>query len=58
LGSATAQQLEALDGIGPGLAARIVAWRQGHQFRSVEDLLEVPGIGPARLAALREHVTP
>lgn len=58
LGSATPEQLEALDGIGPGLAARIVSWRKDHPFRSVDDLLQVPGIGPARLAALRDHVTP
>jgi competence protein ComEA len=59
LSSATAADLEALDGIGPTLAARIVEWRGAHGgFASVEQLLEVPGIGPARLEALRARVTP
>jgi competence protein ComEA len=59
LNSATAAQLEELDGIGPSLAARIVAWRVAHGgFRGVDDLGEVPGIGPARLEALRGRVAP
>jgi competence protein ComEA len=59
LSSATAEQLEALDGIGPALAARIVEWRTAHGgFASVDQLAEVPGIGPGRLAALRERVVP
>ena len=59
LSSATEQDLEALDGIGPTLAARIVEWRRAHGgFASVDALLEVPGIGPARLEALRASVTP
>ena len=58
LSSATAAQLEALDGIGPALAGRIVAWRTAHGLRSVDDLLQVPGIGPGRLSALRDNVTP
>ena len=59
LSSATAQDLEALDGIGPTLAARIVEWRRAHGgFASIEGLLDVPGIGPARLEALRAQVTP
>jgi competence protein ComEA len=59
LSSATAADLEALDGIGPTLAARIVEWRGAHGgFAAVEQLLEVPGIGPARLEALRARVTP
>ncbi len=48
-----------LDGIGPTLAARIVEWRTAHGgFASVEQLLEVPGIGPTRLEGLRSHVVP
>lgn len=59
LSSATAQDLEALDGIGPTLAARIVEWRTTNGgFASVDQLLDVPGIGPARLEALRARVTP
>jgi len=59
LSAATAEQLEALDGVGPALAARIVAWRDAHGgFSSVDQLLEVPGIGDGRLAALRPQVVP
>ena len=59
LSSATPDQLEGLDGIGPTLAARIVEWRDDHGgFSSVDALLEVPGIGPSRLESLREKVVP
>lgn len=59
LSRATPEQLEALDGIGPALAARIVEWRDRNgPFATVDDLLEVPGIGEARLEALRDEVVP
>ncbi len=59
LSSATAEDLEALDGIGPTLAERIVEWRTAHGgLASVDQLLDVPGIGPARLDALRADVVP
>jgi competence protein ComEA len=59
LSSATVDQLDALDGIGPTLAARIVAYRTQHGgFRRVDDLADVPGIGPAKLEALRAQVAP
>ena len=59
LSSATAADLEALDGVGPALAARSVEWRQAHGgFSSVDQVDDVPGIGPARLEALRPHLTP
>jgi competence protein ComEA len=57
LNSATAEQLETLDGVGPATAQKILDWRQQHGgFRSIDDLSEVPGIGPKRLAALRPKV--
>ena len=59
LSSASAEQLEALDGIGPTLAGRIVEFRRARGgFASVDQLLEVQGIGPARLEALRPQVVP
>jgi competence protein ComEA len=55
---ATAAELEALPGIGPSLAAQIIAYREANgPFASVELLLDVPGIGDAKLAAIRELVT-
>ncbi|HOU41043.1 MAG TPA: helix-hairpin-helix domain-containing protein [Promineifilum sp.] len=50
LNTATAGQLRQLPGIGPVLAAAIIAARP---LASVDDLLRVPGIGPRRLAAVR-----
>lgn len=60
LASATVEQLDAgVDGIGPTLAARIIEYRdQNGGFKSVDELAQVEGIGEARLAALREAVTP
>ena len=59
LGSATVEQLDGLDGIGPALAKRILQWRDAHGgFRSLTDLDSVPGIGPAKLAALKGVVVP
>jgi competence protein ComEA len=57
LNSATAEQLDTLDGVGPATAAKILDWRRQHGgFRSIDDLDEIPGIGPKRLAALRGKV--
>jgi competence protein ComEA len=59
LSSATSEQLQTLDGVGPTLAARIIEWRQANGgFSSVDQLMDVPGIGEGRLAALREKVAP
>jgi competence protein ComEA len=55
---ATAEELEGLPGVGPVLAQRIVEHRERYgPFGVVEDLLDVPGIGEAKLAAIRDHIT-
>ena len=57
LNTASQTQLEALPGIGPVLARRIVEKRTSLSgFKSVEDLLAVPGIGPKRLEMIRPLV--
>lgn len=57
LNSATAEQLDALPGVGPVTAAAIVAWRSANgRFTSVDQLSEIDGIGPARLEKLRPLV--
>lgn len=57
LNRATAEELDELPGIGPSTAQAIVDHRAEHgPFRSVDDLLEVRGIGPAKLEAIRKRV--
>ena len=57
LNTATVEQLDALPGIGPTTAQAIVDHRARHgPFRSVAQLLQVKGIGEAKLAALRSRV--
>ena len=57
LNRATAAELDALPGVGPVLAQRIVDHREQGPFTSVDQLDDVPGIGPARAAELAELVT-
>jgi len=54
---ATASELETLSGVGPVLAVRIAAYRDANGlFETVEDLLDVPGIGEAKLTAIRDSI--
>ena len=55
--TASVSDLEQLPGVGPVLAARIAAHREENgPFSTVEDLLDVSGIGEAKLASLRDAV--
>ncbi len=59
LGTATAEQLETLPGVGPVLAQHIIDYRTEHGgYRSVDELREVNGIGDRRFADLRPLVRP
>jgi competence protein ComEA len=59
LSTATVEQLDGVDGIGPTLAQRIIEYRDSHGgFRSLAELAQVEGIGEKRLATLREAVQP
>ena len=57
LNSATIDQLNSLDGIGPKTAQKIIDYREAHGgFKSVEELLEVPGIGPSKFDQIKNQV--
>ena len=59
LGSATVEQLDEIDGIGPTLAERIVEYRtENGGFSSLDELQDVDGIGEKRLETLREALQP
>jgi len=59
LNTATLEQLDALPGVGPVTAQKILAYRQEHgAFGSVDELDAISGIGPARLDELRKVVAP
>ena len=58
LNSATARELEALPGIGPSLARKIIEFREKKGgFKRIEELLAVPGISEKRWRILKDKVT-
>lgn len=58
LNTASIEQLDTLPGIGPSTAQKIVADRTANgPFRTVDDLMRVPGIGPAKFEALKDLVS-
>ncbi len=57
LNRATATELERLPGVGPATAQAIITWRtENGPFVTVEQLMDVPGIGPAKFAAMADQV--
>lgn len=57
INTASSSTLETLPGIGPSFAQRIIAYREQGPFRSIEELMEVSGIGEKRFAAVQDLVT-
>lgn len=58
LNTATAKELQRLEGVGEVLSGRIIAYRDKHgSFRSIEDLLDVQGIGKTRLEKWKPYLT-
>jgi competence protein ComEA len=57
LNTATVEQLDELEGVGPATAQKILDWRKQHGgFKSVEDLQQISGIGPKRFESLKDKV--
>jgi competence protein ComEA len=57
LNSATEEQLTSLPGIGPSKAKAIVEYRQATPFRSVEEVMNVRGIGESTFENLKDKLT-
>jgi competence protein ComEA len=57
LNTATPEQLDTLPGVGEVTANRIITYRSAHPFTTVDELLEVPGIGQRRFDQLKDLVT-
>ncbi len=58
INQASAEEFQALPGVGPALSERIVLYRTEHgPFKSVDQLTEVKGVGQTKLAKFREHLT-
>ncbi|WP_125566274.1 helix-hairpin-helix domain-containing protein [Nocardioides baekrokdamisoli] len=58
LNTASADDLDAIPGVGPVTAEAIVSWRQRNgSFHTVDELLEVDGIGPGKFAKIKPHVS-
>lgn len=57
INKATAEELQQLPGIGPAYSTRILEWRKEYgEFTSVDQLLEIRGIGPVRLEKIRSLI--
>lgn len=57
INTATQQELETLPGIGPAIAARIIAYRQEHgPFQRIEQIMDVQGIGPATFDKIKTYI--
>ena len=57
INTATEQQLEALPGIGPAIAKRIVTFRTDHPFKNIEEIMDVKGIGSKLFDKIKALIT-
>ena len=58
INTATVEQLDTLPGVGPKVAARIIEYRQKNgQFKKIEDLMNVRGIGEKNFLKIRNRLT-
>jgi len=58
INTATVEELDSLPGIGPAIAAKIVAYReQNGKFKSIEDIMNVSGIGQSKFNNIKDFIT-
>ena len=57
INTANEKELDALPGIGPAIARRIVEYRSSQPFTKMEDIMQVKGIGEKRFAKIKELIT-
>jgi competence protein ComEA len=58
INTATAEQLDALPGVGPAIAGRIVSYREAYgAFATIEEIMNVKGIGPATFEEIKGMIT-
>ena len=57
LNTASLKELSTLKGIGKSTAEKIIKYREGHKFSSVEELMKVKGIGQKRFEAIKNDLS-
>lgn len=58
INTATVEELDALPGVGPAIAGRIVEYREAYgAFTAIEEIMEVKGIGPATFEEIKDLIT-